>query len=197
MPHVKGNKFKPKPAGPQAALDMEAACIAGIPAGDKVKGKRLRRQETQAAAASGSDVAVEEAAPGAVGAASAAPGAPDVAEGVQPSSKKRRRGAAALQLPAIPTVVAPAPRPGAAPAAAAATATSNWAALKAAMDATKQQQQDRRTHWQSRRLRQGGEASGAVGVEPQAAAPVSRPDSIGRDTARTKASWGQGLVVAC
>lgn len=172
MPHVKGNKFKPKPTEPPSALDAGALPQAVVKAGDKRKGKKQPRHEARASAA-GSDVAVEEATPCAASAAPGAPGAHNVAKGTQPASKKRRCSGNHLQLPSIPTVVAPAPKPGAATAAAA----TNWAALKAAMDATKQQQQGQRPRWQGQRQRQGGEGPGAAAGAPQPAARVNRPGS--------------------
>ena len=135
------------------------------------------------------DVTVEAAVPGAIGAGAAA------GDGGPPPAKKRKGQQAALPLPAIPTVVAPAPKPGAAPAAAAAAATSNWAALKAVMDAAKQQQEASRPHWQRKRKAEaGGAAAAAAGGGVQPAVPANRPQSIGRDTEPTKARTARGWV---
>ncbi|PSC76702.1 RNA exonuclease 4 [Micractinium conductrix] len=192
MPHVKGNKFKPKPtseqlAAAEAATAAEAAAAAAATQQQaqqqqqpgKRKKKKGKKQQQDAAAAA--DVTVEAAVPGAIGAGAAA------GDGGPPPAKKRKGQQAALPLPAIPTVVAPAPKPGAAPAAAAAAATSNWAALKAVMDAAKQQQEASRPHWQRKRKAEaGGAAAAAAGGGVQPAVPANRPQSIGRDTEPTK-----------
>lgn len=194
MPHVKGNKFKPKAAQPPAALDTDTPSTVRALASGRCKGKK-RRWEGVGGATAGSVVAVKEAVPGAANAAHDAPAPHEGAEGAPSSCKKRRRGAAHLQLPPIPTVVAPVPKPGAA--AAAAVTSSNWVALKAAMDATKQQH-GRPQRWQSQPQRKRDEGSrAAVGAAPQSV-PVNRPASIGKDTAPTKARQArvaQQLVV--
>lgn len=63
------------------------------------------------------------------------------------------------------------------------TTCATWcrAALKAAMDAAKQQQQAVRPHWQKKR-----KAEAASGAEAQPAAPANRPTSTGSDTGPTK-----------
>ncbi|KAI7844376.1 hypothetical protein COHA_002174 [Chlorella ohadii] len=190
MPHVKGNKFKPKLPEPAPELQPETAAEAQSTeqtgGGKKKKNKNKFRQQQDVSAGAG-DVAVEPAAPAAAVAPANGP-TPPPADGSQPMSKKQRklqrqqqRQQQQLVLPAVPTVVVAAPKPGAAPAAAAAAATSNWAALKAAMDAAKQQQQAARPHWQKKR-----KAEAASGAEAQPAAPANRPTSTGSDTGPTK-----------
>lgn len=187
MPHVKGNKFKPKlptpPPEPEPQPEPQPQ-PATQPGGGK-KSKKQRKREAAAAAAAAADVAVEPAVPAA--GAAAAPEAAAAAQGDggarPPPSKKQRRGQQQPVLPAIPTVVAPAPKPGAARAEAAAAATSNWAALKAAMDAAKQ---PRPAHWRGKRKADQGEAAAGGGGGAQAAAPASRLQSMGSDTAPTK-----------
>lgn len=61
------------------------------------------------------------------------------------------------------------------------------AALKAAMDAAKQQQQAARPHWQKKRK---AEAAAPGGAQP--AVPANRPTSTGSDTGPTKAGWAGG-----
>lgn len=56
-------------------------------------------------------------------------------------------------------------------------------ALKAAMDAAKQQQQAARPHWHKKR-----KAEAAAG-DVQPAVPANRPTSTGSDTAPTKVGW--------
>ncbi|PRW59412.1 RNA exonuclease 4 [Chlorella sorokiniana] len=195
MPHVKGNKFKPKlpePSPTESQPEPATAAQPGEqPAGGKKKKNKNKFKQQQDGPAGASDVAVEPAVPAAAaapadGTAAAAAAAAGAAaeDGGQWLSKKQRKQQRQQQqqqvLPAVPTVVVAAPKPGAAPSAAAAAATSNWAALKAAMDAAKQQQQAARPHWHKKRK---AEAS-AGDVQP--AVPVNRPTSTGSDTGPTK-----------
>ena len=194
MPHVKGNKFKPKlPDAPEPAAARPAAVAAPLgelqPGGQKKKKNKKQRQQARG------DVAVEPATAAAVEPAAAAAAAdgtdppPTKKQRRQQQAQARQQQAAAQQpqLPAIPTVVAPAPKPGVTPAeAAAAAATSNWAAMRAAMDVAKQQQAASKPHWQKKRKAAEGGAAPPAGGGVQPAVPANQPKSLGSDMAPTK-----------
>lgn len=154
-----------------------------------VKGNKFKKAEEQRTKDAAAPPKVEPAVPTNLAVAAGQPADTDVAER-RPAKRQRMQQQQQTQplLLEVPTVVAPAPKPGVQPTVAAAVASSNWAVLKAALDAAKSQQQAGSAPWR-RRQKEKAHASGAMtasGTAVQAAVPTNRPHSIGSSTEATK-----------
>ena len=176
MPHVKGNKFKPKVDPPafdptHQSLGVKSASASQPQPQQQQPSKKRKRQgkatqqpssvaEAATLPSSGSEVPTEAA-----GAAAKQRKKKHKQRSVGTSPHAAQGGASSPVAcdvePAIPTIVAPAPR---ASGAERTVATSNWSALQAKLSADKQQRQQQQRQWKKPRRTEASVAAARGGA---------------------------------